>query len=108
MQTTPVGTKDEVPFAVADVVERHRGKGLEERAATLRAKLVLDAPVDDHDISLAERAGLRADCHLELPLEHVHHLLGVLVRVAGGGRAPPRAAPAGAAPPPPRREWRRR
>src|SRR5947207_11297308 len=42
---------------------------------------MLDSTVDYDEVASVERSRLGVDGHLELPLDHVHHLLGVLVEV---------------------------
>jgi hypothetical protein len=80
--TPAVGPKNQILIAVGDVVERDGREGFEEDTAALGAQRVLDSAVDDHDVALAKHAGLGTDGHLDVPIEHIHHLLGVLVGVA--------------------------
>ena len=44
---------------------------------------MVQAAVDDDDVPGRERSRLLLDRHLDLALEHEHHLLGVLVGVPG-------------------------
>jgi hypothetical protein len=76
------GPKNQILIAVGDVVERDGREGFNEDTPASGAQRVLDSAVDDHHVAPGKRASLGADGHLDLPLEHVHHLLGVLVGVA--------------------------
>src|SRR5436190_18819479 len=87
VQAPALGAQNEIEAAVGDVVQGDGRKGFDERAAPLRAQLVLHSAVDDHRLAGAERSGLRTDGHLQLAVQHEHHLLGLLVRVARHVRA---------------------